>query len=160
MLRLLEEGGALPDIEGLMEAENPEVLFMALPCPALHFTASALPLLCPTLTLACPLPCPALPCPALLRAMWQCAHAMQNMPSGSVGSNTKESADLAEGPEKREAIRQCCTKKLDSSCMMLTPLCAMQSTAQKILSVTMTGDRSWCNGAGVSDAGSEAHRPV
>lgn len=55
MLRVLEEGGALPDIEGLMEAENSQVLFMALPCPALHLAASALP--CPALR-----PCPTLLC--------------------------------------------------------------------------------------------------
>ena len=35
MLRLLEEGGALPDIEALMEAEDPQVPCPALPCPAL-----------------------------------------------------------------------------------------------------------------------------
>ncbi len=35
MLRMLEEGGALPDIEGLMEAENAQVpmpFWAALPC--------------------------------------------------------------------------------------------------------------------------------
>ena len=32
MLRVLEESGALPDIEGLMEAEDPQVTCPALPC--------------------------------------------------------------------------------------------------------------------------------
>ena len=58
MLRLLEEGGSLPDIEGLMEAENPQVLFMVLLCPALFP------------------PCPALPRPAHVRAKWLCPHAI------------------------------------------------------------------------------------
>ncbi len=38
MLRVLEEGGALPDIEGLMEAENAQVSHTArarLGCPAM-----------------------------------------------------------------------------------------------------------------------------
>ena len=54
MLRLLEEGGALPDIEGLMDAEDPEVI---LEDPTLCMEVAALP--CPAR------PCPAPPCPAL-----------------------------------------------------------------------------------------------
>ena len=58
MLRLLEEGGALPDIEGLMDAEDPQV---AKPWPTPHDCSClhlAWPLLC-----ACPaLPGSALPC--------------------------------------------------------------------------------------------------
>ena len=56
MLRVLEEGGALPDIEGLMEAENPQVLFIVLPCLAL-----SLPMSCPVYARS--YTSPALPCP-------------------------------------------------------------------------------------------------
>ena len=84
MLRVLEEGGALPDIEGLMEAENPQVLFMALPCPAL-------------------------PCPAL-RFSGQCglcAHAIQTL----CVEVQSQGADFVQGANRQHFVKKldrCC----------------------------------------------------